>query len=254
MPKILFIDLEMCPMEGFFWQPYGDRYIAPARIKHHTSLLAWAAKWRGKKKIYYEDQSKAKNVRNDKKIATSLHKMILQADIVVAHCLKRFDSPKSEYRFIVHGLMPTQYEQHDTYLMAKKFGFDYRSLDHLAFILKCKSRKYAHAKFPGDSLFDQCTLGNKEAWKEMKKYNPQDIVVLEEVYEKLLRYQTQINFSSYEGINTCTCGCKVFRKDGFRFTKVGKYQKYRCNDCGKPQKSTINLHSKEKKLELRHGG
>jgi hypothetical protein len=43
-------------------------------------------------------------------------------------------------------------------------------------------KKKRHAKFPGFELWRECLAGNHEAWDEMREYNIDDVLSLEELY------------------------------------------------------------------------
>jgi transposase-like protein len=49
----------------------------------------------------------------------------------------------------------------------------------------------------------------------------------------------------------CRCGCTDFEKRGFHYTSAGKFQRYRCNECGAWTRDKVNLLSKDKVKSLR---
>lgn len=252
-PRVLFFDIELAPMKGYFWSNRTD-FIPLNDVTEHTSMLAWSAKWHGQKKIYYQDVSKQKNRRKDKKIVKALQEMINEADVIIGHCVQRFDKKKTNYRAIVNNLKPTlKAKVFDTYLVARKhFAFDSNKLSHLAKILGLDVQKYEHSKFPGNSLFIQCLEGNPEAWKEMRIYNPMDVIVLEQVYEKLLPWDDTLNFNLYHKMhdNICSCGSQSFTKNGFRTRAGGRYRRLVCNSCGKEHISPHNELSLDKRKAM----
>jgi hypothetical protein len=92
--------------------------------------------------------------------------------------------------------------------------------------------------------------GNKKAWKEMKKYNMYDVLALQEFYEKIMPWDNGIIFGIYtdeDQMNVCHCGSSEFAKNGFYYTNAGKFQKFKCKNCGAESRSSQNLLSKEKK-------
>ena len=119
-------------------------------------------------------------------------------------------------------------------------------------VLGLKNTKLVQRKFAGHELWKECLKGNKEAWKEMRQYNPQDIVVTEELYEMLLVNDNSINFNVYEdnSENKCSCGSFVVNKKGFRYTNAGKYQSYVCKGCGKKWQGKTNLLTKIKRRDM----
>jgi DNA-directed RNA polymerase subunit RPC12/RpoP len=77
--------------------------------------------------------------------------------------------------------------------------------------------------------------GNEKAWKMMEKYNRQDVVLLERLYDRLKPWiRNHPNHSAHSGEPCCTnCGSENFVRNGWAFTQLLKYPRYRCNDCGK---------------------
>jgi transposase-like protein len=88
--------------------------------------------------------------------------------------------------------------------------------------------------------------------REMEKYNKYDVLALEELYTKLAPWDKTLNFSVYtEGEeNVCSCGSTEFVRNGFYYTNVGKFQRYRCSGCRAETHSKTNLLPKEKQKAL----
>lgn len=254
-PRVLFLDIETAPIEAHVWQLW-DQNVGLNQIVHDWSVLSWSAKWQGSKSVMYEDVRKQKNKRDDKKLLKKIWQLMDAADIVVGQNSIAFDVKKLNARFIINGMSPpASFRQLDTKRIAKKiFGFTSNRLEYMADRLCTKFKKLKHKEFAGHELWVECLKGNPKAWREMEKYNKHDVLATEELYNRLIAWDNSMNFSVYADINKCSCGCKVFNKYGFRFTNVGKFQRYKCNDCGKEHLSKINLLSTLKKAEMRHGG
>jgi hypothetical protein len=118
-----------------------------------------------------------------------------------------------------------------------------------------KYKKSKHAKFSGFEMWKECLAGNIEAWKEMERYNKRDVLSLEELYTKLIPWDNSVNFDLYHGTNSnrCKCGSLELMKNGFYYTSVGKYQRYRCKKCGAESRDRENLFSEEKRASLKIG-
>jgi hypothetical protein len=255
-PKILFLDIETAPILGYVWDIW-EQNIPLNMIKQDWSILAWAAKWAGDapNKIMYMDQRNAKNIEDDSKILKVIWELMDQSDIIVTQNGRAFDEKKLNARFILNGMKPPSAFKHiDTKLIAsRKFKFTSNKLEYMTEKLNKKYKKLKHEKFSGFSLWKECLAGNKLAWKEMEKYNKYDVLSLEELYETLIPWDSSINFSVYydDDKMTCSCGSTKFMKNGYRYTTSGKFQRYRCMECGSDHKSGINLFNKEKKESLR---
>ncbi len=255
-PRILLLDIETSPILASVWSLW-DQTIPLNMIEKDWHILAVAAKWHGepKNKVMYIDQRNTKNIENDKKILEIIWKLLDEADIVVGQNSNRFDLKKLNARFILNGMQPpSDYKKIDTKLLATKhFAFTSNKLEYLSDKLNKKYKKLKHEKFPGFLLWKECLLGNKQAWNQMKSYNIHDVLALEELYNQLIPWDSTINFSVYHEDKdmVCSCGSQKFAKNGVRFTTTGKFQRYRCIECGAHQQGRTNLLSKEKRESLR---
>jgi len=254
-PKILSLDIECSPLLGFVWQPWKTD-VRPNQIKKDWYLLSWAAKWRGdaKSKIMYKDQRHQKDVENDKEILEALHELLDEADIVMGHNVKGFDVKKINARFMIHKMKPpSSFRYIDTLQIAKrKFGFTYNSLDYLAEMLLGKGKKHSK-RFIGMDLWKECINGNIKAWEEMRIYNCHDVFIMEQLADLLLPWDKSINLNAYyDGESTkCSCGNENIARNGYSYTDTAKFQRYRCQKCGKEYRSRRNLLERSKKASLK---
>lgn len=245
-PKILIVDIETAPLLGNVWTLWNNN-VALSQLEKDWHIMSWAAKWYGEEEVFYQDQRNAKDVEDDKKILKKIHKLLDEADIVVAHNGKSFDTKKLNARFILNGMEPpSSYRQIDTKLVAKRhFKFTSNKLEYLTDKLCKKYKKLDHGKFPGQKLWTECLKGNLEAWKEMEKYNIYDILSLEELFEIMLPWDDQINFTIYYEEDKCSCGSTEFKKNGKYYTNANVYQKYKCKDCGKEYRGRTPIGEKK---------
>ena len=254
--KVLLFDIETAPIIGYVWGLW-DQTVGLNQIKSDWHLLSWSAKWLDDpaSKVMYMDQRNEKNIENDKNILKALWKLLDAADVVITQNGIRFDSKKVNARFILNGMKPpSSYKHIDTCKIASRvFGFTSNKLEYLTDKLNTKYKKLKHAKFSGFSLWKECLAGNIEAWNEMKKYNMYDVLSLEELYHRLQPWDNSINFDQYEDSikNQCNCGSFKFKKNGYKYTKVGKYQRYQCTACGSETRGRTDLTSKNKKKTLK---
>lgn len=255
-PKILALDIETSPIVSYTWGLF-DQNVALNQVKEDWSILAWCAKWIGSKKVIYKDQRYSKKVRDDKKLLQQIWTLLDEADIVLTQNGKKFDIKKLNARFIINGMQPpSSFKQIDTLRLAKKiFGFTSNKLEYMSNTLGLKHKKLKVKKFPGFDLWSECLKGNIEAWKEMERYNKADVLALEELYKKLIPWDNSINFNLYsrDNVTRCTCGSTNFQKNGYFYGAAGRYQRYRCADCGSEIRDKKNILSKDKKKSLKTG-
>lgn len=254
-PKILILDIETAPLVAHVWGLWENN-VALNQIVSDWHVMSWSAKWLDDKKVMYMDQRNAKDVTDDKKILEGIWKLIDEADIIVGQNQRAFDLKKLNARFILNGLRPpSSYRTIDTKVLAsRKFKFSSNKLEYMTERLNKKYKKLKHTKFPGHSLWTECLKGNKAAWREMEIYNRHDVLSTEELYKILAPWDVSIDMNVYHGRedNLCqSCGSHKLKKNGYRYTNAGKFQRYVCDDCGAENKGTTNLLSKEKKASLK---
>jgi hypothetical protein len=253
-PLVVLLDIETAPLLGYCWGMWENN-LGLNMIKTDWYILSWSAKILGEPTVYYKDQRDAKNIEDDKELLKDIWKLLDRADVVITQNGIRFDIKKLNARFILNGMQPpSSFKNIDTLKIAKaKFAFTSNKLEYMTDKLCTKYKKLSHKKFPGFELWKECLAGNIEAWKEMEKYNKHDVLSLEELYEKLIPWDSSVNFNLYNDSeeNECKCGSSEFIKKGYAYTAVSKFQKYKCKECGAETRGRKDLFSKEKKASLR---
>ena len=233
-PRILTLDIETAPLKVHAWGLW-DQQTGVKQIDTEWSILAVCAKFLDEKFVEYVDCRGAP--RDDKLLLKLVWDLLDRADIVVTQNGLGFDIKKLNARFIMEGFAPPSPCRHiDTKLVAKKhFGFTSNRLEwmgkHVA-----KLAKDEHRKFPGFDLWVECLRDNMAAWKEMEKYNRQDVLATEALYLKMRPWiEGHPNVKAYSADSTVgcpKCGSPHLEKRGFATTQYGRYQRYCCIDCG----------------------
>lgn len=231
-PLILFWDIETSPQIVTTWVNYDARVL---EVLKDSELLCYAFKTPGSKTVGSARQNKFNmNKPSDKAVVKSLHSLLKRASLIVAHNGDQFDLKKANNRFLYYGLQPLpNIPSIDTKKVAKRyFGFNSNSLNELARYLGLGS-KLSHE---GYSMWKSCMNNEKAAWNKMVEYNKQDVVLLEKVYNKLKPHiKNHPDLALLEtGLKNavCQCGSTNFQRRGFRITKVNRFQRYQCQDCG----------------------
>ena len=254
-PKVLIFDIETAPMLGFVWSLWENN-VALNQLHKDWHILSWSAKWLGDppSKVMYMDQRGEADIEDDTRILKGIWKLLDQADVVITQNGRSFDQRKLNARFILQGLKPpSSYKHIDTKLIASKhFAFTSNKLEYMTDKLCKKYKKIKTKKFQGFELWSACLKGNKAAWNEMEKYNKYDVLSLEELYNKLIPWENNVNFNVYTNALTsvCKCGKGRIKRNGYYFTDVGKFQRLRCSSCGAETRGRENLLSKEKRKSL----
>lgn len=248
-PRVLIYDIETAPLLGYCWSLW-DNNIGLNQIHSDWHVLSWAAKWMGEEDVYYQDQRDAKNVEDDKQLLQGIWKLLDECDFVITQNGKKFDQKKLNARFVIHGMKPPSTYRHiDVLQIAKsQFGFTSNKLQYMTETLCKKYKKSGHAKFSGFELWSECLNGNIEAWSEMENYNILDILSLEELYSIISPWDAKLpNFSVYDDEPSEN---EEWVKDGFVYSNLGKYDRYRNTITGQQRRGNVNLLSKEKRDSL----
>ena len=168
---------------------------------------------------------------DDTYVTKKIHEILSEADAVIAHYGDNFDTKFFNTRALYYGLEPSKtLQQIDTYKIAKsKFFFNSNKLDYIGKFLgegeKIKT---------SEQLWLDCLAGKKSAIKEMIRYNKQDVLLLERVYNKLAPWApVKLNYNTYSKVPCFPlCGHEELLKRGMVHLKVLSYQGYACKKCG----------------------
>lgn len=248
-PRILVYDIETAPMLAHVWRMW-DNNVGLNQIQEDWYILSFAAKWLGEEEIFYYDQRDAVDQTDDTYILSKLWSLLNEADVIIGQNVRKFDTKKVNARFIMNGFpKPSTYRQIDTMVIAKEqLGMTSNKLEYLAEKLCPEHVKSKHSKFPGHTMWVECMKGNREAWEEMESYNRDDIIATEGVYNVLSSWDSKLpNFDVYvDGI----LDMSDWVEDGYHYTNLAKYKRYRNIHTGVQRRSRVNELSKEKRQQL----
>ena len=230
-PRVLLLDIESCVMETYTFG-IRDQYIGTNQIKEDGSVLSFAAKWLDEEEMIYH-QVDPSDPRNDEKVINAAYMLISQCDALVCHNLA-YDWKVLQGRFLKYGLKIVRPFTKICTLKISRANFKLTShkLEYVAKFLGL-IEKLDHGKFPGMSLFIECSKGNREAFAELESYNCRDVIVLEAIYIKLRRYDNSLRHSVFLQENICSCGSTDMRKIDPVATKTNVFETYQCVDCGR---------------------
>lgn len=236
--KILIYDIECTGHLGYSYGLWDTRIH---KVIEYPIMLSFSYCW-------YEPNKKLKYInrglidtdtfkvdpKNDKLLAKELWKLFDEADITLGHNSKQFDDKMARMFFLKHSLPPTSPTKSiDTKQAAKAIGrFGSNSLNSLSdFFGFGQKESVTHA-----DLWWDCLLGNAKAWRLMKKYNQQDVVLTVKLYEKLRPWI--LNHPNLSRITNKPSACPKCQADdqwesaGWRTTNVSRFRRYRCKKCG----------------------
>jgi uncharacterized protein YprB with RNaseH-like and TPR domain len=221
--RILFYDLETAPNIGYTWEKWETNVLGFIKERE---ILSCAYKWQGDKKV---SVISAQGQKSDKNLVKKLHRLFEQADIVIAHNGDKFDQGIAKARMIYHKMSPPRILQSvDTRKAAKNnFKFNGNGLEDLGKFLKLGSKR----KHSGFDMWLGCMEGKKSSWKEMIKYNKQDVVLLEKVYNRLKPWIHNHPCLSEIKDGCPQCGSKNVVRKGYRATQATIKQQMQCKSC-----------------------
>ena len=177
--KILYLDIETTPIKAWVWGLW-DQNVAINQIIEPTEMLCFGARWHGKKNVIF------KSVHHDGKKAMleELHALMEEADILVGWNSAAFDHKHINREFLENGLQPPSPVKDLDLMSVVKANFQFPSnkLDYVAQALGVGAK----VKHSGFQLWIDCMEGNDKAWKEMKRYQLQDVNLLVDLYDILL--------------------------------------------------------------------
>lgn len=218
--KILFYDIETRPLLSYIWEVYEANSI---KVTENRDLLSFAYKWEGGK-------IKVESLRTNthKQLLKKLHSLLNEADVVVGHNSKSFDTKMVNSFFVHYGFKPpAPYKQIDTLTIAKnKFRFASNHLNDLGEYLGCGKK----VETGGFKLWFGCMNGDNKSFLLMEKYNKGDIELLYKIYKKLVPWAENTPLNK-DGLVCPKCGGNVqFR--GPYVNKMYICKRYQCMKCG----------------------
>lgn len=236
--KILLLDIETLPGEGYFFDPRID-YLSADKVIKDVSISCWAAKWLFEPEIMGEVVSaKDAFLREDKSILNGIWKLMNEADIVITHNGLKFDIPMLYGRFVTYQMSPpAKFQNVDTCQTAKNvFKFNYNGLDQLG-------QRFGIGKKIDMSFLDwkNCLTNDRDATtalEQMLTYCKNDIApLLEDVYLAMLPYipnHPNLGLWNLDG-NDCCKNCEskdIYWNEKPYATPAGLWNSWRCLSCG----------------------
>lgn len=225
--KILLLDIENTPNLAWVWQAKTD-YVNYKMLLKERELLCLSWKW-------YQDPFTYWYRKGDDDMLPAAHDAMSQADAIITFNGLKHDIPILTDEFLRNNLfLPPDTKQIDLIRpLRSKLKLFSNSLD---FVLR-------HFGLPGKEDHDGfatwlgCMAEEKKAWNDMERYNRNDVVIMEPLYEKILPLISgfpNLNLFREDMVEGCpTCGGFNFQRRGYRRTATGVYARYQCQDDGR---------------------
>lgn len=241
--KILMLDIETAPHLAHVWGLWQQN-VGLTQLLESGYTLCWCAKWYGEKEIFFESVSGI----GKKRMTAKIHKLISEADAVVHYNGNKFDIPTLNKDFLLQGLSPpAPSKQIDLLKVVRaKFRFPSNKLDYVSQALDLGKK----TKHEGFELWLKCMQGDSKAWATMEKYNRQDVLLLEKLFDKLKPWVKGMNHGLYNPDNSevCPhCGSEHYQRRGMEHTTTCSYQRFQCCSCAGWFRSVRNVGPKPSK-------
>lgn len=226
--RVLALDIETRPNLAHVWGLWNQN-VGLNQLLEPVEIICWSAKWLGD----HPRQIEFASVHHDGKerMIKRMHNLLTTADVVLHYNGKRFDIPHLNREFLLAGLTPpSPFQQIDLYQVVKKrFAFPSNKLAYVSKALGLEGK----VQHEGHELWIKCMAGDKHAWKTMMEYNQQDVILLEQMYEKLLPWIPAHPSKALTDDGGCPgCGGQDLKPDGFSYTSLSKFRRYKCMSCG----------------------
>lgn len=241
--KVLFFDIETSIPKVYTYGLF-DQNISIANIIEHPRMIAFTAKWLDKKKIHaYSEYHQSRREMLD-----AMWGLLDEADVVVGWNSRSFDVKWVNSEFMVEGITPpSPYKQIDLMREVKRNArFLSNKLSYVSQrILDDDKIDYNMAQMwikvdnPNTSETDR-----KKEWDAMIRYAKKDTALLQPLFEELRPWIKMPHPISESEESVChACGSDNLERRGFALTMTGKYQRFRCIDCGSWHRGTQRINS-----------
>lgn len=233
-PKIILYDIETSHniLAKF---DLREEYTNHANILVERHMLTASWKELGKSKVHsvslLDDPKRfKKDIHDDYVVVKTMHDVISDADVIIAHNGDGFDLPWINGRILKHGLPPMPPVQSiDTLKQARrKFNLNSFRLDYLGKFLGVGGKMSTPT-----GLWLEALRGNEKAIHEMEIYNRRDVTLLEDVFLKLLPFMPDCMNRTLYGEDGCPrCGSLKTQSRGYHKSLTRVYRRFQCQSCG----------------------
>jgi predicted RNA-binding Zn-ribbon protein involved in translation (DUF1610 family) len=229
--KVLTVDIETSPMVVMSFGLF-DQNISIKQILQPTRMLCWAAKWHGEKKVEFRSE----HHDGTDVMLERIHALLDEADAVVGYNSKSFDIKHIFREFLQAGMSePSPFADIDLIKTARgRFRFNSNKLDWVSRELGIGSK----VENAGIDLWRGVMIDNDpKRWGEMKRYCKHDVVLTEQLYDRLRPWiKSHPHHGLYDDAarTTCpNCGGHDLQRRGHARTATARYQRFQCQGCGK---------------------
>ena len=179
--KVLLYDIETAYGIARVWRPGYKIRVAYEDFIKHPNIICISYKWKGSDEVH---SVRWDSNQEDKNLLEVFIKALNEADEIVAHNGDAFDLPWIRTRALANKLeIRPRYKSIDTLKIARnKFRFPSNKLDDLGDYLGVGRKIKTNRELWVDSVCNK----DLDALNKMVEYCNQDVLLLEDVYNKLI--------------------------------------------------------------------
>ena len=222
--KILVLDIEWRPVMAYVWRAWKEN-IRPGQIVEDGGLLCVGVKWLGDKETMVFSEWEHGHFG----MLMMTHAMMSEADAIVTYNGDKYDLPKLNGEFLLHGLNPLPpVASIDCIKQVKKFGFFQNNLAYIGPFLRLGGKQ----EHEGFGLWKKVMGKDPDAEARMTTYCKQDVDLTEALYMFIRPFMVNHPHLG-EDRGTCpNCGGHHLQARGTRRTRMFAIQRLHCQDCG----------------------
>ena len=233
------LDIETAPILSWTWGLWNQN-IGLNQIKEDPRIICFSYQEYGSKTVKFvsEYHDVPEGMTGQEWLLSELHRVLDEADIIVGWNSKEFD-----YKWIVGELQLAGFTApspvHHLDLMKHFRSNSKLPSKKLAYV---SSRMLPQTKIAHDG-FDMWRAiidpvdpeETRRQWNKMRRYAKRDTALLFPIFEDLKSWITlPIPLHRSENEPSCpNCGSTSLQRRGFIYTRLSKFRRYQCNDCGK---------------------
>lgn len=225
-PRIGLWDTEWSPAVSYTWSGF-PKYLPNDFLIEDPRLLCYGFKFYGKdERTVVVDERVGRD-----EMLYSLWNYLDLTDMLISYNGQSFDTPKVNSEFMKMGLgPPSPFKEIDLYRQIKKNAKFYSGkLDFVGERITGQRK----VDTGGFQLWKDVMAGDEEAWGKMRKYQKQDVDMLEVLFDKVKPWIKMPHPVSTDATSCHNCGSLSLQRRGVARTLYGVYQRYQCNGCGK---------------------
>lgn len=241
--RVLVYDIECSPILAYTWSLKPD-YLPIDNIVENPRILCIGAQWLGEKRVTLLSEWE----HGRKGMLEGIHRLFSEADSVAGFNSRSFDTPWVLAELARDGFLPpAPFNQVDLYRESRQFRLPSHKLQFVSTELFQLSGKLSTGGF---GLWKQVLAGDEKAQARMGRYCKQDVRLTTELYQSMLPWlktaptaALYIDDEDDAAVACPKCSEGPVIKQGFKYTKLGKFQAYQCQGCGGWSQGRKNLRT-----------